>query len=263
MPNTSYLPLGILLVAATATRITLDKSEHPGLQLPSSAKVSARVTTDGAVKWSSTGTVSYKSTAWYLTAVSDHILKFQEAPNSGADHRRTTFVGWNSLLSGMVSRYLFVTDYDEEGTQIGSWCLMSKEPRNKGYIDPFVEVQEKFMLDSAFKGVWSWKTPTIVTSHNTRMHGTMNTEVDGKNTINATIVSTRDDHQSVFTVEYSDHVKQAMPTHNSIIYRYMDESCDEVPNFEDVPQICVDELLAVEYGCGYSELQSRSGTSAA
>ena len=41
MPNTSYLPLGILLlVAATATRIGLeDKSEHPGLQLPSSAKV--------------------------------------------------------------------------------------------------------------------------------------------------------------------------------------------------------------------------------
>lgn len=51
-------------------------------------------------------------------------------------------MGWNSLLSGMVSRYLFVTDYDEEGTQILSWCLMSKEPRNKGYIDPFVEVQD-------------------------------------------------------------------------------------------------------------------------
>ena len=123
--------------------------------------------------------------------------------------------------------------------------------------------EEKFMLDSAFKGVWSWKTPTIVTAHNTRMHGTMNTEVDGKNTINATIVSSRDDHQSVFSVEYSDHVKQAMPTHNSIIYRYVDESCDEVPNFEDVPQICVDELLAVEYACGYAELQSMSRTKAA
>jgi hypothetical protein len=33
-----------------------------------------------------------------------------------------------------------------------------------------------------------------------------------------------------------------------------------VPNFEDVPQICVDELLAVEYACGYAELQSTSGS---
>ena len=136
-------------------------------------------------------------------------------------------------------------------------------PDHKSILGSNHQAEEKFMLDSAFKGVWSWKTPTIVTSHNTRMHGTMNTEVDGKNTINATIVSTRDDHQSVFTVEYSDHVKQAMPTHNSIIYRYMDESCDEVPNFEDVPQICVDELLAVEYACGYAELQPTSGSNAA
>ena len=82
------------------------------------------------------------------------------------------------------------------------------------------------------------------------------TEVDGKNTINATLVSTRDGRNSTYTVQYSDHVESAMSKHDSMIYRYLDQRCDTVSNFRDVPEICVDELLAVEYECGYAELPS-------
>ena len=176
LPNANCLFVAVLVVAATATRIAVDskleqsKLEHPQLDLPSSAQawtafcflqtrevscsgkppgkpspqVAGRVTTDGLVKWSSTGAVSYKKAKLlYVTAVSDHNIHFQEKPKSGALHRHTTFVGWNNLLTGTVTRYLFVTDYDEK-REILSWCKTSTEPRDKGYIDPFVEVEEKF-----------------------------------------------------------------------------------------------------------------------
>ncbi|CAJ1377156.1 unnamed protein product [Effrenium voratum] len=261
LPNANCLFVAVLVVAATATRIAVEskleqsKLEHPQLDLPSSAQVAGRVTTDGLVKWSSTGAVSYKKAKFlYVTAVSDHNIHFQEKPKSGALHRHTTFVGWNNLLTGTVTRYLFVTDYDEE-REILSWCKTSTEPRDKGYIDPFVEVEEKFRLESALGPVWSWKLPKKLTSYGTQLLADMYTEVDGKDTINATVVSTRDRRNSTYTAEYSLHAQSALSDHDSLIYKYLDHSCETVSDFRNVPEICVDELLAVEYECGYAELQ--------
>ena len=83
----------------------------------------------------------------------------------------------------------------------------------------------------------------------------MYTEVDGKDTINATVVSTRDRRNSTYTAEYSLHAQSALSDHDSLIYKYLDHSCETVSDFRNVPEICVDELLAVEYECGYAELQ--------
>ena len=129
------LCLGILLITADAARVTtqaavqsVQKQEHPSLQLPSSAEISASVTIDDGVKWTSSGKVSYKSNPWYLTAVSDHQISFKEKQRkSGVQSRHTTFVGWNNLLNRMVTRYLFVTDYDDRGHELSSKCLTYKE----------------------------------------------------------------------------------------------------------------------------------------
>ena len=261
LPNTSCLLLGILLCAAHAARFTMDDekeksdtSQHPHLQLPSSAKVNGQVTTDGAGTWKSGGSVSYKRKLWWLTAVSDHWIQFQEMPKSGAVTRHTTFLGWNNLVNRMVTRYLLVTDYDKQWDELRTDCFTYEEEGPKGYIDPFVEVQEKFWLEAEESGLEQWKTPSMVTSHGTKMLGTMTTETGGKNTVNATLLSTKAGHETIYTVLYSDHVGSAMEDHDKKIYMYKDMNCKTVTNFFDVPEVCVDELLAVEYGCGYAEL---------
>lgn len=151
-PRGSSFLLGVLAVVR-ASRLTSveffqEKGEHPSLSVPSSASISVDVRTNGARTRSSSGMVSYNMHTWYLTAVSDHWIDFQEMPTmSGGTlavaQRHATFVGWNNLMTRMVTRYLWWKDYDKDNFQIASRCLMYKEEGPKGYRDPFIQVQAR------------------------------------------------------------------------------------------------------------------------
>eukprot|EP00438_Fugacium_kawagutii_P018485 Skav208769 [mRNA] locus=scaffold4121:74599:77552:+ [translate_table: standard] len=267
----------LLAVSAHASRVTSvefreGNGEHPSLSVPSSASIAVDVRTNGARTRSSSGMVSYKRHTWYLAAVSDHWIDFQEKPlMSGGTlavaKRHATFVGWNNLMTRMVTRYLWWKDYDKDHFQIGSRCLMYKEEGPKGYIDPFIQVQargfwgqnkmEHFVQDPsqpAEGGLEFFKMASTMTSHDMVMVGDMVTEADGKNTRNATLTSTAKDYETTFSVVYSDRKDSTMEDHEEIIYQYQAD-CETVQGFHDVPQVCLDELLAVEYECGQAELR--------
>ena len=199
--------------------------------------------------------MSYKSRGWYLTAVSEHFITFHEKHSSGADHRHTVFIGWNNLLTRMVDRYLLVTEYAEGKKRLAA-CLTYRDERPKGYIDPFTKVQDEFNLASTGK-VDVWNTATIKTSHGTNMIGKMFTQVGGKHTINTTLHSTLEDRKTIFSVVYSNQVNAAIADHDDVIFKYRGQACHTVTNFFNVPEVCVDDLLALEYGCGYAELRPR------
>ena len=132
-------------------------------------------------------------------------------------------------MTRMVWRYLSVTEYDQQ-SQLSSECLTYKEERPKGYIDPFVKVEDEFYLES-HDVPQLWRTRTSFTEHGTQLTGTMFTEADGKNAINATIVSRSLDHETRYTFMYSHHVNSAVSYHDDMIWKLYEGSCKTVPSF--------------------------------
>lgn len=144
----------VLAICAHASRLTSvelfqdEKDEHASLSVPSSASISVDVRTNGARTRNSSGMVSYNRHTWYLTAVSDHWIDFQEMPTMGGGtvavaKRHATFVGWNNLMTRMVTRFLWWKDYDKDNFELQSRCLMYREEGPKGYRDPFIQVQAR------------------------------------------------------------------------------------------------------------------------
>ncbi|CAE7381250.1 unnamed protein product [Symbiodinium natans] len=256
MPAALCLPAALLLaLTASAARISAGTrgGDHPSLSLPSSARVDAQVTSDGTLKWTSKGNVSYTFTdLLFLTAVSDHVLTFPEGQRGTVERRRTTFVGWNNLVTRTVTRYLFVAEYGQ-GKELRAECFTYQRQGPSGYIDPFSQVESNFDLVHEGPGEAFWKTPQLSTPHGSMMSGRKFTEVGGKNTMNATIVSTEKHHKTTYTAVYSDHVPSAVADHDDLIYKYRETTCTEVSGFQNIPAVCVDDLLAIEYGCDYVE----------
>ena len=265
MSSKGFLPATVLLLsmAANGARVfpgfnNVASARHPSLGVPLSARATAHVITDGDQKWSSTGNVSYKLTKLlWLTAVSDHIITFDEKQPGGVDRRHTMFVGWNNILTRMVDRYLFVTDFDQE-KELRSECYTYTDERPQGFWDPFEQVESNFDLVRESPEVDLWKTPKITTSHGTQMLGRMFTEAGGKNALNTTIVSTEKNHKSTYSIVYSDRAQSAIADHDELVYKYQEMTCTTVSGFQNMPEVCVDDLLALEYGCGYAELREKS-----
>ena len=162
------------------------------------------------------------------------------------DGTRYTFVGWNSLLSRQVERWLVV----EQSLQ-PTVCQYYTEPDPPGVIDPFVPIFNRFVLsDSNETNVvydYSFRAPK-----GPRHVGQLITGADGT------------PPQELFIRSYDNQEPDApegifrsfsfsftpIPMDEKLFDFHKDfvETCVTVENFT-APQVCHDGLLVLEYGC--------------
>ena len=162
------------------------------------------------------------------------------------DGTRYTFVGWNSLLSRQVERWLIV----EQSLQ-PTVCQYYKEPDPPGVIDPFVPIFNRFVLsDSNETNVvydYSFRAPK-----GPRHLGQLITGADGTPPQELFIRSydnqEPDAPEGIFRSFSFKFTPIPMDEKLFDFHKEFIETCVTVENFT-APQVCHDGLLVLEYGC--------------
>eukprot|EP00929_Paragymnodinium_shiwhaense_P118128 TRINITY_DN8985_c0_g1_i1.p1 TRINITY_DN8985_c0_g1~~TRINITY_DN8985_c0_g1_i1.p1 ORF type:complete len:264 (+),score=43.87 TRINITY_DN8985_c0_g1_i1:371-1162(+) len=227
--------ISVALSAAALTASVQGAPDHPSFPFPSSFDETVKHWVDDELVYSGSGeiNVACQYACLYLTAAVDMKLDW------GHTKKHVTWIGWNSMVTRKVDRYLIIGD--EERT-----CTTYPDHDPSGYVDPIMLMENRYQLqgssasgDPLYNYTWHFGKQTQVAS--------MVTTPDGKAPKSVEVVTTGDGHTRRWLFEYSN---QRSVKDKSVFFEYKKQDCQPVSNFTSAPEICVDSWLSLQYECG-------------
>ena len=139
----------------TTTTTTAAPPAHPGAQAflgktfavttTYSHKLEAVSNTSGTIACTYGGLAA----PIYLLAGIEGTTTYAQPKNNTAVKQTATWVGWNNVLTNVVTRYLIVEDFAANGTVVSQQCTQYPDTNPPGYKDPISLMAARYQLNSS------------------------------------------------------------------------------------------------------------------
>ena len=215
--------LSLFLTTATA---------QPGLSLPSISTMNVYHWSTAGRNYTATGTITidHVNLYTYLVYAADMRIAFTDGATS---HR--TFIGWNEEILENVNRYMIV-----DGV-----CTTYSE--HTGVLDPFLPILKMFTLQSQTPTNKTWVYIQPGGDGGTQM-ATMVTALEGKPQL-STVVNSYDALGHPIAGWTYTYTSTGFKPNDAIFYQYQKYTCASVSPANFAQNVCVSDLLDLEYKC--------------